>query len=40
MLSLQVKEFEEILQDKYYDTHDHHLLRMVKLLNYLRKVIS
>ena len=25
-----VKEFEEVLQDKYYDTNEHHLLHMVK----------
>ena len=24
-----VKEFEEILEDKYYDTNEHHLLQSV-----------
>ena len=24
-----VREFEEVLQDKYFDTQDHHLLHMV-----------
>jgi len=28
-----VKEFEEVLQDKYFDTQDHHLLHMV-LISY------
>jgi inorganic triphosphatase YgiF len=28
-----VKEFEEVLQDKYYDTNEHHLLHMVKYFN-------
>ena len=27
-----VREFEEVLQDKYFDTHDHHLLHMVGII--------
>jgi len=31
-----VKEFEEVLQDKYYDTNEHHLLHKVKTFGYYK----